>query len=31
MEEVVLGECIANALQVDKQAQSVLGWDVAQV
>ena len=30
MEEVVPGECVANALQVDEQSWSALGQDVAQ-
>ena len=29
-EEVVPGECMANALQVDKQSWSAPGWDMAQ-
>ena len=29
-EEVVPGECVANALQVDEQSQSAPGQDVAQ-
>ena len=31
MEEVVPGECMANALQEDKQSQSAPGWDAEQV
>ena len=30
MEEVVPGECMANALQVDEQSRSAPGRDVAQ-